>query len=433
MIDSVLSKTRWFIPNSVFDFFNPIYHWKLALWGAIIYRFPSRKIKVIGVTGTKGKSSTVEILNAILEEAGYKTALTNTIRFKIGDKSRPNLYKMSMPGRFFMQKFLRQAVNAKCDYAILEMTSQGSLTHRHKFISLDAFVFTNISPEHIEAHGSYENYLKAKLNIIRDSLVKSKKQNRTAIVNGDDKESQKFLDCVSKEGIKKIKYGLRDAEPYEIKKEGVDFTWGGKKASSPLSGLFNLYNILAAATAAKSQGISDEIILRAIGKFADIPGRVEKIMVKGITAVVDYAHTPDSLEKLYKVFRPDPQAPRDGTKLIAVLGGTGGGRDHWKRPAMGKLADTYCDEIILTDEDPYDEDPRKIVDDVAGGIASKKPVIIMDRRLAIREAVKRAKPGDFILVTGKGTDPYIMGPNGTKTPWSDAKIAREELENALEK
>jgi UDP-N-acetylmuramoyl-L-alanyl-D-glutamate--2,6-diaminopimelate ligase len=370
-----------------------------------------------------------------LEEAGYKTALTNTIRFKIGDKSRPNLYKMSMPGRFFMQKFLRDAVNAKCDYAILEMTSQGSLTYRHRWIDLDAFVFTNISPEHIEAHGSYEKYLQAKLNIIRDSLAKSKKPNRVAIVNVDDGKSQKFLDCVAEENIKKIKYGLADAQPYTIKKEGIDFTFDGNGASSPLSGLFNLYNILAAATAAKSQGVSDEIIFRAVGKFADIPGRVEKIEVKNaeglvqdFTVVVDYAHTADSLEKLYKVFRPDPRASRDGVKLVAVLGGTGGGRDTRKRKIMGELADRYCDEIILTDEDPYDENPRKIVDDVAAGITSKKPIIIMDRRLAIREAIKRAKPGDFILITGKGTDPYIMGSKGSKIPWSDARIAKEELE-----
>jgi UDP-N-acetylmuramoyl-L-alanyl-D-glutamate--2,6-diaminopimelate ligase len=436
MIDSALSKTRGFIPESIFNLFNPIYHWKLALLGAIIYRFPGRKIKVIAVTGTKGKSSTTEILNSILEEAGYKTALTNTIRFKIGDKSRPNLYKMSMPGRFFMQKFLRQAVDAKCDYAILEMTSQGSLTYRHRWIDLDAFVFTNISPEHIEAHGSYEKYLQAKLNIIRDSLAKSKKPNRVAIVNGDDGESQKFLDCVAEENIKKIKYSLKNAEPYEIKKEGIDFTFDGKGASSPLSGLFNLYNILAAATAAKSQGVSDEIILAAIKKFADIPGRVEKIEVKNaeglvqdFTVVVDYAHTADSLEKLYKVFRPDRRASRDGVKLVAVLGGTGGGRDTRKRKIMGELADRYCDEIILTDEDPYDEDPRKIVDDVAAGITSKKPIIIMDRRLAIREAIKHVKSGDFILITGKGTDPYIMGPKGSKIPWSDARIAKEELEN----
>jgi len=434
MLDSLLSKTRPFIPDFIFDFFNPIYHWKLALLGAVIYRFPSRKIKVIAVTGTKGKSSTVEILNAILEKAGKKTALTNTIRFKIGDVSRPNLFKMSMPGRFFMQRFLRQAVDAKCEYAILEMTSQGSLTYRHRFIEQNVFVFTNISPEHIEAHGSYEKYLKAKLSIIEDGLVKSKKPSRLAVVNGDDPESQHFLNCVYGKDIRQAKYVLRDVEPYEIKKEGLDFTWNGKKASSPLSGLFNLYNILAAATTAKNLGISDDIILGAIQKFSDIPGRVEKIEVKGadgrvqdFAVVVDYAHTADSLEKLYKVFRPDPKAART-SKIIAVLGGTGGGRDHWKREGMGKLANTYCDEIILTDEDPYDEDPRQIVNDVAKGITLKKPTIIMDRRLAIRSAIARAKKGDAILITGKGTDPYIMGPNGTKTSWSDANIAREELQ-----
>ena len=433
MIDSVLSKTRHFIPESVFDFFNPMYHWSLALLGAVIYRFPSKKIKVIAVTGTKGKSSTVEILNAILEGAGFKTALTNTIRFKIGDRSRPNLYKMSMPGRFFMQKFLREAVNAKCDYAILEMTSQGSLTYRHRYIDQDAFVFTNISPEHIEAHGSYEKYLGAKLDIIRNGLGASKKRPRSAIVNGDDSESQRFLDCIPDPKIKKIRYKICDAEPYEIKKTGIDFSFNGKNASSPLSGLFNLYNILAAAATAKDMGVSDENIIAAVEKFSDIPGRVEKVEAKGMNGqsqgfdvVVDYAHTADSLEKLYKVFRPDPQTPRNN-RLIAVLGGTGGGRDHWKRVEMGKLADAYCDEVILTDEDPYDEDPADIVDDVAKGIALKKPTVIMDRRLAIREAIKRAKKGDAILITGKGTDPYIMGPNGAKTPWSDADVAREEL------
>ena len=435
MIDSIFAKIRPFIPDAIFNFFNPIYHFKLALFGAIIYRFPSRKIKVIAVTGTKGKSSTVEILNAILEEAGKKTALTNTIRFKVGIESEPNLYKMSMPGRFFMQKFLRQAVDEHCDYAVLEMTSQGAITYRNRFIDLDAFVFTNISPEHIEAHGSYEKYRKAKLSIIEHGLVKSKKPSRIAIVNGDDPESQHFLDCIYGKYIKKKKFSLRDAEPYTIKNEGIDFTWCGKKASSQLSGLFNLYNILAAATTAKNLGISDEIIIGAIKRFNDIPGRVEKISAQKInpgaedfTVVVDYAHTADSLEKLYKVFRPDPKAPRSN-RLFAVLGGTGGSRDHWKRSVMGKLADTYCDEVILTDEDPYDEDQGQIVDDVSKGMTLKKPTVIMDRRLAIREAIVRAKKGDAVLITGKGTDPFIMGPHGTKTPWSDANVAREELEN----
>lgn len=422
MLDTILSYIRRnIIPEKIFNFFNPAYHWVLAVSAATLYRFPSRKLKVIGVTGTKGKSSTVEILNAILEEAGYKTALTNTIRFKVGSESRENKYKMSWPGRFFMQRFIREAASQKCDYLIMEMTSQGAITHRHRFIQLDAFVFTNISPEHIEAHGAYEKYKQAKLDL-RKALTNSKKRNLSVIVNSDDKESAAFLEGRADQ---KITYSLKDAEPFEIKKEGIDFTFGGKKAHSPLSGTFNLYNILAAASTARSQGVSDEIIIRAIEKFTGIAGRVQKIEAgQNFTVIVDYAHTPDSLEKLYQVFQT--------SRKICVLGGTGGGRDSWKRKEMGRIADEYCDEIILTDEDPYDEDPKQIVDGVAAGISSKTPTIVMDRREAIYEALKKATPGDAVLITGKGTDPYIMGPKETKTPWSDAKVAKEELEKLLQ-
>ena len=164
-MEKLLRSTEKIIPKKIYTWGQPLYHWILAFFSAVIYRFPSRHIKVIAVTGTKGKSSTTEILNAILEEAGYTTAVLNTIRFKIGGNSTDNLYKMSMPGRFFVQRFLRKAVDAKCDFAVMEMTSQGSLQFRHKFIELDAFIFTNLSPEHIESHGSYENYVQAKVNI----------------------------------------------------------------------------------------------------------------------------------------------------------------------------------------------------------------------------------------------------------------------------
>ncbi|MEI6396582.1 MAG: UDP-N-acetylmuramoyl-L-alanyl-D-glutamate--2,6-diaminopimelate ligase [Candidatus Taylorbacteria bacterium] len=419
MLDFTLIKIRRIVPNFLFKFLQPIYHWILSLCAAIWYRFPSRHLKVIAVTGTKGKSSTTEILNAILEEAGYKTGLSNTIRFKVDEMSSENLFKMSMPGRFFVQRLLRRAVEHGCQYFILEMTSQGALLHRHKFINLDAFVLTNISPEHVEAHGSYEKYIEAKLDLAR-SLGKSNKINRTIIVNADDKESPRFLACKSD---KKITYGLHDAEPYEIKKEGLEFTLGGHLVHSHLSGLFNIYNTLAAVTTARSQGVSDEIIIRAIEKFSGIPGRVQKIDAgQDFQVIVDYAHTPDSLEKLYQVFQ--------SSRNICVLGGTGGGRDNWKRKEMGRIADEYCDEIILTDEDPYDENPEKIVQDVAAGIITQRPTIIMDRRLAIREAIKRAKTGDAILITGKGTDPYIMGRGGSKIPWSDADIAREEIKKS---
>ncbi len=416
-MDALLAKIRSKIPTKLFTFFQPAYHWTLAFLAALWYRFPSRKIKVIGITGTKGKSSTVEILNAILEEAGYKTALSNTIRFKVGDISSENLFKMSMPGRFAVQKLLRKAVNNGCAYMILEMTSQGALLYRHKFIDLDAFVLTNISPEHIEAHGSLENYIDTKVSIARQ-VATSKKKDRFIITNADDKESYRFAEC---QADQKMTYGLRDAEPYTIKKEGLEFNYKGRKVVSPLSGLFNLYNILAAAAAARSQNVTADEVIRAVEKFDGIPGRVQKINAgQDFTVIVDYAHTADSLEKLYQVFQ--------SSKNICVLGGTGGGRDTSKRAVMGHIADTYCDEIILTDEDPYDEDPKKIVADVASGITSQEPTIIMNRRAAIAEALKRATTGDSVIITGKGTDPFIMGPKATKTPWSDARVAREELE-----
>lgn len=414
MLDNILYQTKKIIPRNIFSFFNPAYHWILAYSSAIYYRFPSRKIKVIGVTGTKGKSTTTEILNAILEKAGYKTALSNTIRYKIGDISNRNLFKMSTPGRFFLQKFLRQAVNNGCQYAILEITSQASLTFRHRFIELDTLIFTNLTPEHIEAHGSYENYRDAKLDIAKN-MVKSSKSICTIIANTDDKESSLFLNCIAD---KKIGYSLKDAEPYSLQ-ENITFTYEGRSIHSKLQGLFNLYNILSAIVCAKNENVKLDDIVSVVESLQAIPGRVEKIEAKNFTVIVDYAHTADSLKKLYEAFK--------SKSLIGVLGGTGGGRDVWKRKEMGKIADDYCKEIILTNEDPYDEDPMQIIDDVRSGLTNHKPLVILDRREAIRQALKLARPNDVVLITGKGTDPYIMGPNNSKQPWSDAEVVREEL------
>jgi UDP-N-acetylmuramoyl-L-alanyl-D-glutamate--2,6-diaminopimelate ligase len=420
MLDKILIKIKKYIPIKVFSFFQPAYHYTLALAAAVYYRFPSRKIKVIGVTGTKGKSTTTEIINAIIEEAGYKTAVSNTIRYKIDKESTDNKFKMSMPGRFFVQRLIRKAVKAKCDYVILEMTSQGTIQFRHKFIQLDSFVFTNLSPEHIESHGTYEEYINAKVKIACE-MINSKKSERIIVANADDKESQRFLSCDSD---KKTTYSTKDAEPYSVGLDGISFSFAGRRIHSNLSGLFNLYNLLAGMVCAKNLGISDEVIIRTVEKFNGVRGRVEKILEgQDFNVIVDYAHTPDSLEKVYQVF--------EGSRNICVLGGTGGGRDNWKRKEMGRIADAYCDEIFLTNEDPYDENPDKIVADVALGIKDKEPTIIMDRRIAIAEAIKHAKTGDSILITGKGTDPCIMGPNGTKTPWDDATVAREELKKLL--
>jgi len=423
---SWLEKTlRFFekiIPKKIYRTFQPIYHYLLALSAAIFYWFPGKKIIVVTITGTKGKTSTVEIINAILEEAGYKTAISSTLRLKIGDVSEKNMYKMSLRGRFFTQSFLKKAVNSGCQYAIIEVTSEASKQHRHKFLYPDALIFTNLSPEHIESHGSYENYVQAKLKI-GEEVAHSNKKRGVLVTNKDDKESLRFLNL---DIPKKTEYGLGVLDDYEILDDGLEFRYKGYKFTSRLHGKFNLYNILSAITYAETQGISLETMSSAISKFSGVKGRVEFIDEgQNFKVVVDYAHTADSLEKLYEVFQ--------NRKKICVLGNTGGGRDKWKRKVMAKVAEKYCSEIILTNEDPYDEDPRIIVEEMAEAIDSPVSEIIMDRREAISHAFSHAEQGDVVLITGKGTDPYIMEAGGKKTPWSDADVSREELRKLLRK
>ncbi|MCI0619663.1 UDP-N-acetylmuramyl-tripeptide synthetase [Candidatus Wolfebacteria bacterium] len=416
MLEKLLSLGRKVIPKKLFRTGQPTYHYLLALASALIYRFPSRKLNVVAVTGTKGKSTTTELINAILEGAGFRTAVLNTIRFKVGKTDERNLYKMTIPGRFFTQRFLRRAVNAGCDWAVLEMTSEGAKQFRHKFIHFDALVFTNLSPEHIESHGSYEKYRDAKLAIGRQ-LEKSRKPNCAVIANIDDVEGSRFLGLrVSRS----FPYSLENAKPYEKTEDGFRFLFRNTLMHTHLPGMFNLYNALAAATFAASQNITPADIATAFDAFTNIRGRVEYVTREPFAVVVDYAHTPDSLKQFYSVFTKD--------RNICVLGNTGGGRDRWKRPEMARIAEEHCTHVILTNEDPYDENPEQIIQEMSAGVADKKKLeAIMDRRQAIRHALEIAHPGDNVLITGKGTDPYIMEAHGTKTPWDDATVVREEL------
>jgi UDP-N-acetylmuramoyl-L-alanyl-D-glutamate--2,6-diaminopimelate ligase len=429
-MDDILKFIRRFIPRRLFNALNPAYHYSLAYLGALAFRFPAKKITIIAVTGTKGKTSTTEVLNAIFEAAGHKTVLLNTIRWKINETSIPNNRKMTIPGRFFIQRMLRKGLSADCDVAILELSSEAAKQFRHKYVYLDALIFTNLSPEHIESHGSFENYRKAKLSLTETLCLKLKKRS-VIVANSDDPESVHFLNCGAQE---KFPYSIKDGEPYEVKPDGVAFTWKGTTIHSPLRGVFNLYNCIAGATCAAAFGITPQAIKEGLEKLSLIKGRVEFVKLDGdhplkvkqtFDLVIDYAHTSGSLTELYKTFA--------NQRIIAVLGNTGGGRDKWKRPEMARVADTFADEILLTNEDPYDEDPQAIIDEMLPGFKIHTPTIIMDRRAAIHEAISRANAGDAVLITGKGTDPYIMLANNRKLPWSDYQVAYEELEKVLSK
>jgi UDP-N-acetylmuramoyl-L-alanyl-D-glutamate--2,6-diaminopimelate ligase len=425
-LEKILRLIKKIIPKRIFKFFQPFYHYLLTLLGAIIYGFPAKKMLVLTVTGTKGKSTTTEILNSIFEEAGYKTVLLNTIRYKIGNKEWRNLSKMSTRGRFFIQQTLKKGLEQGCNCAILEISSEATLQFRHKFLFPDALIFTNLAPEHIESHGSYENYVNAKLNIARE-LIKSPKSKPVIIANGDDKESVRFLSLNIKN---KISYSLKDAFNIKADNEKSSFQIDKTVIYSKLPGEFNIQNMLGAIACARHFGVSMEIIKSGLEKIEFIRGRMQKIEAgQNFEVVVDYAHTPDSLKAIYETYK--------NHQTICVLGNTGGGRDSWKRPEMAKIADHYCTEIILTNEDPYDEDPKKIIEEMRVAIKNKPCEVIIDRREAIKTAILKAtnllaqgesdKNNLAVLITGKGTDPYIMGPNGTKIEWDDATVVREEL------
>lgn len=395
------------------------YHYALAVFATFRYGFPAKKMVVIGVTGTKGKSSVAEMLYTILTTAGYKTALAGTIHFVIGKESRPNLFKMTLPGRGFIQKFLAEALTKGCTHAIVEITSEAALQYRHLGLELDALVFTNLQKEHLESHGSMENYFRAKFTI-GEALTRSSKRPRAIVANADDVYGKQFLALAVEN---KIPFSLTDAPDAEINEQGVSFVYKNASFSIPQPGAFSLMNALAAIKTAESFGVPLETSAQALAELSRIGGRAERVEAgQDFIAIVDYAHTPDSLKALYEAF-PDH-------RKICVLGNTGGGRDTWKRPEMGRIADAMCAKVILTNEDPYDEDPEHIVRAMTTGM-TRQPEIIMNRREAIRTALLMARSGDTVLITGKGTDPFIMEAHGTKTPWNDASVVREELEKIL--
>lgn len=429
------------------EFLLDFYHYFLALIGAVVFWFPSRKLIVIGITGTSGKSTTVDFITRILEENGNKVASISSIRFKIGEQEWKNELKMTMPGRWTIHKFLRKALKEKCKYAVLEVTSEGIRQHRHQFINFDAAVFTNLSPEHIESHGGFENYRNEKLK-----LFKSAKN--IHVINIADENAEYFWDMPAKERIgfkiksqpfdsaqgknTKVKTTIQnskiiEAEDVESAGGALLFKIQDTKFQIPLLGQFNIYNALATIAVAQSYGISLDTCKKALERVTAIPGRME-VVNKNPLIVVDYAHTPVQLESVYKTLKILNHKSKI-SNLICVLGSCGGGRDKWKRPVLGKIASQYCEQIILTNEDPYDENPLSILNEIESGfsqipnskIQTPKYEKILDRKEAIKKAVSLAKANDTIIITGKGSEPWMCLENGEKIPWDDREIAREEL------
>ena len=393
MLDKFLFFVKRFIPKPLFEYFQPKYHLALAFMASLLYGFPSRSLKVIGLTGTSGKTTTIEFLHEIFQEAVFKTASASGLRFKILEREEPNLLKMTTPGRFRIQKFLREAQRAGCEYVFLEITSQGILQSRHRFIKFYAALLTNLSAEHLEAHGGFENYREAKAKLFYAAPLH--------VLNADDPNFDFFSEIPARE---RIGFKSSDFPPH---------------LELALKGEFNKMNALAAITFAKHEGIPYDVSKRALEKITSIPGRMEFIpTAKNFQVLVDYAFLPQTLEPVYKILKGE------STALVCVLGAAGGGRDKWKRPLLGDVAAKYCRKVFVTNEDPYDEEPLKIMNEVCGSHNFEK---ILDRREAVREALKSARSGESVVITGKGAEPWIMGSRGEKIPWDDRRMVREEL------
>ncbi len=430
---------RRFVPRSLFG----VYHGVLADLATWRYRRPTHEMTVIGVTGTSGKTTVSLMLHAILERSGHPTAMATTAVFAIRDEQWVNDRKMTMLGRFALQKFLRRARKAGCTHAIVETTSEGLAQNRHRGIDYDVAVLTNLTPEHIESHGSFAAYRQAKERLFHVLTLTARKVGvkKSIIVNADDESAPIFLRHAADEyfTFSLMNKSIGTATPVmaldiELGAIGSVFTLenGGERhrVELKLLGRMNVENAMAAATTAFALGISLDVIAEGLESVDSIPGRIEPIRAGGVTVIVDYAFHPKAMEELYAIVDQLPHR-----RLIHVLGATGGGRDRARRPVLGRMASERADVVIVTNEDPYDEDPYMIMDEVRAGVMEiggrtqdKDVFMIFDRRSAIGKAVSLSGKGDLILVTGKGSEQAIVVANGKRVPWDDREAVRSALE-----
>lgn len=396
------------------------------------YGWPARGLRVIAVTGTNGKTTTANYINEILKQAGYKTAMFTTAVIEVAGESKINDLNATVASVSRMQQFLNEARRYKVDFVILEVTSHSLHQHKLDGVPIEAAVMTNLTQDHLDYHKTMEKYAAAK------GLLFARNP-RYIVLNRDDDWFDYFDKYLAEE--QKITYGksedadvrISDIKLYKKGSEAVLAFDHQEKSqlATYLPGEYNVFNMAAAASICYVLGVSMSDIKNGIASLEGIPGRFERATKdEKYEVIVDYAHTPDALEKLL-------EATRNITKKrIILVFGACGDRDTLKRPIMGKIAAKLADEIILTDEESYNENPDKIRRDIYAGIeeskATNKTTEIADRREAIRHALNIAKKDDTILITGMGHEQFRII-NGEKLPWNDTNIVREIISEKIKK
>lgn len=434
------SKIKNFVP----ELFVSFYHFCLAASACFYYHWPSKKMVIIGITGTKGKTSAANFIWSVLMAGGYKTGLIGTANIRIGDIEILNKYHMTMPGRFVLQKLLKQMLNAGCKFAIVETTSEGIKQWRHYGIFYDIAVFTNLTPEHLQAHGgSFDKYKEAKGEMFKTlknrkrKIIDGKEINKIVTINYDDLHREYFLNFPAD---KKITFGTKEGADFQADKiknseDGLEFFVGSTPYEINILGKFNVYNALPAIVIGSVFSISSGIIAKGLKNLKNIPGRMEKIDEgQNFLVFVDYAHEKKGMNAILETAN-EMTAGSDG-KTIVLLGAEGGGRDKAKRPILGEIGAKLANFVVITNVDPYEDDPKEICEDIAraaekfGKIRDKNLFVIEDRREGIRKALSLASKNDIVLITGKGAEQSIVI-DGKRYPWDDRVAVREELNKLI--
>lgn len=396
---------RKFIPNSLVNLGK---HLPVAVLANLIYTFPSKKLKVIGVTGTDGKTTTSNMIYQILKNAGKKVSLVSSINAVIGEKVYDTGFHVTSPDSLMIQRLIKEALIGKSEYIVLEVTSHALDQHRFWGIEFDVGVITNVTHEHLDYHKSFENYLMAKGRLLKHSKV--------AVLNADEKHFNKLMKMARG---KVVSFGLRNT---------ADFNPKSVSLSLKLEGDYNLLNALAASAVAFSLRIDKSVIKKALESFENLEGRMETVKNNlGLRIFVDFAHTPNALENALKSLRKSSKA-----RLISVFGAAAE-RDESKRPIMGKISAKYADITVLTEEDARYESPEKIMNEIAKGAteagAKKGENLFFEenREKAIKLAISLAKRKDTIGIFGKGHEKSINR-KGVEYPWSDKDMIEEILD-----
>lgn len=398
------------------------YHLGCAIVACVVFGFPGRKLRVIGVTGTNGKTTTSQFIARILIATGKKVALASTINFQIGERIWVNASKFTTMSPWKLQQFLRQAVEEGCEYAVIETSSHALDQNRVWGIPYEIAVMTNVTREHLDYHKTMAAYREAKCRLFRRA--------KKVVVNLDMEDPQFFCGI---DGKQVVTYSTKNpqatllATDVTLDLKGTEFEVDGLKFRLRIPGLFNIENALAALGVARLLAIDFSMAREALASVTGVAGRMELVPNHmNADILIDYAVTPDAFEKLYASILP---LKIPGSQIIHVFGACGE-RDRGKRPQMGEIASSYADIIILTNEDPFYEDPEQIIDDIEVGVTKKKDknyFRIFDRREAIHKALFLAEIGDIVLITGKGAE-VTMALGDKRIAWSERQVIEEELE-----